>query len=186
MESASVAVNNFLYGSKKSTPAAVPADPPQEAAPLTAAPSKKAGAEDTTVDEHVAPAVEHETKIEEHEQREKTVIDKERHQDHYHTTVQPLKDEEVLPTQHESAQAATQYREIEHDDDKIKAKVEAREKGFKDTHKQGATVEKHVDEATEVGEHVHHHLHETIQPVIEKSQSPSHCFMRLDLLTTLI
>lgn len=168
MDSASVAVNNFLYGSKKSAAPEVAAEP-TDSASLTG-PRRKNGNEDTTVDEKVAPAVEHVRKHVEHEEREKVVVDKERHQDHYHTTIQPLKDQEVLPTKHENKTAPTEYREVEHDDEKIKQKVQAREKGFKDTVKEDPTVEKHVDEQTEVGEHVHHHLHETIQPVIEKGQ----------------
>lgn len=133
--------------------------------------SSQAGQENTTVSEEVKPAVEHETVTKQHETREQTAIEKERHQDHYHTTVQPLKDREVLPTQEDHEQAPTQYKEVQHEGGAdIEGKVAARNAGFEDSTTQGATEETKTtaDEAVVSGEHVHHHLHETVQPVIEK------------------
>ncbi|KAK6408552.1 hypothetical protein LTR95_018419, partial [Oleoguttula sp. CCFEE 5521] len=197
MESASIAINNFLYGSKESTssepttPAAALTDASaptetmtsiESSAPaekstltqpldealadpeLTTATSKDAGTTDTTVDQDVAPAVEHEHKTKIHEEREQKVIEKERHQDHYHTTVQPLKDSETLPETHKTETEATQYKEIEHDDTAaVKARLDKQKSEFKDT-KEVNEVEQKVKEKTVEGEHVHHHLHETIQP----------------------
>ena len=125
--------------------------------------------ENTTVTEEVAPAVEHETVKKQHETQEQTVIDKEKHQDHYHTTIQPLKDQEVLPTQENEVVAEREFKDVDHRDGGVRAKVQGREAGFEDTR---------VEEKSEVrtqapmveGEHVHHHLHETIQPVIEKGE----------------
>nr|OQO29900.1 hypothetical protein B0A51_03496 [Rachicladosporium sp. CCFEE 5018] len=201
MESASIAINNFLYGSKDSsssepqapvtaltnasapteTMTSVESSAPAEKSPLaqtaakapsdpelTTVTSKQAGTTDTTVDQEVAPAVEHEHKTKIHEEREQKVIEKERHQDHYHTTVQPLKDSETLPEKHKTETEATQYKEVEHDDSAaVKAKLDQQQAGFKDT-KEVNEVEQKVKEKTVEGEHVHHHLHETIQPVIEK------------------
>jgi hypothetical protein len=42
---------------------------------------------DTTVDSEVAPAVEHTHVKKQHETREQTFVEKEKHQDHYHTIV---------------------------------------------------------------------------------------------------
>ncbi len=125
-----------------------------------------------SVDKEVAPAVEHETVTKEHEEREKTVIDKERHQDHYHTTIQPALDREVLPEQHNYEDTETQVKHVEHDDGAVKAKADDRNANFENTTAEGETIERKAVEPTAVaGEEVHHHLHETIQPVIEKRKS---------------
>lgn len=125
----------------------------------------------TTVEKDVAPAVEHETVQERHEHKEQEVIEKERHQDHYHTTVVPAKDREVLPEQHQYEETETQVKHVEHDDGGVAAKADDRNADFENTSRQKETVEKVTQEPTAVaGEHVHHHLHETIQPVIEKGE----------------
>lgn len=122
-----------------------------------------------TKEEEVVPAVEHETIKREHETREEAVIDKERHQHHYHTTVQPLEDREVLPTQHDQEQAAPEVYEYDHGDGgDTKGQVDARNAGFQSTSEEGQTYETTTKQETVAGEQVHHHLHETIQPVIEK------------------
>jgi len=51
----------------------------------------------------------------------------------------------------------------------VKAKVAADAAGFKSTHDE-ETHETKTKEPTITGESVHHHLHETIQPVIEKER----------------
>merc|ERR1711939_654592 len=123
---------------------------------------------DTTVDAKVNPAVEHTHVKKAHETREQTFVEKEKHQDHYHTTVQPLKDSEVLPEKHDYEQ-------------------ESREKAANDTAGYQRSIdekkfESSTKEPTIVDEHVHHHLHETIQPVIEKEVlDPSVTHKRVDV-----
>jgi hypothetical protein len=124
---------------------------------------------DTTVDSDVAPAVEHTHVKKQHETREQTFVEKEKHQDHYHTTVQPLKDSEVLPEKHDHTQD-TEHRSINYDDGAAKAKAEADRTGFESTSEQ-EQFESKTQEPTQGEEHVHHHLHETVQPVIEKGES---------------
>ena len=134
----------------------------------TVAPAVVKDPVETSVVEEVAPKVEHETVVKEHEEKEKTVVDKERHQDHYHTTVVPAQAQEVLPEEHRYEDTATEVKKFQHDDGAAKNQSEARKTGFQDTKEEMKTNQKTV-EATEVGsEQVHHHLHETIQPVIEK------------------
>jgi len=117
----------------------------------------------------VNPAVEHETIKKEHETVEDVVIDKEKHQHHYQTTVQPLEDREVLPTQHEHEQVATEVREFDNDDAKaVPAQVEARNAEFEDQTVEGKTFETTTQTEKVANDEVQHHLHETIQPVIEK------------------
>jgi hypothetical protein len=135
----------------------------------TTSPTPKVGEDvDETVDVEVAPAVEHAHVKKEHETREQTHVEKEVHKDHYHTTVQPLKDTEVLPEKHDYSQE-TKKKVVNNDDNAAKAKAEADRAGFKST-KDEKQFESRVQEPTQVEEHVHHHLHETIQPVIEKGK----------------
>ncbi|EYB30284.1 hypothetical protein FG05_07713 [Fusarium graminearum] len=123
--------------------------------------------DDATVHkEKVAPVLHEDVKSHQHEKVD-TEIDHEIHQDHYHTTVQPVKDKNVLPTKHVYKENEFE-EEIDHrnNEAKIKAKEEAAkihdEKNVHDT-----TKSKEYVPAKEQ-EHVHHHLHETIQPVIER------------------
>ncbi|KAK5121493.1 hypothetical protein LTR85_005326 [Meristemomyces frigidus] len=129
--------------------------------------AKVAAEADTTVEKDVAPAVEHETVTEDHKEEETTVIEKEKHQDHYHTTVQPLKDREVLPEQHDYEESSKE-RNINRDTGDAKAQNEAQLAQFQNTSQQAATKESKTKEAVVGGDHIHHHYHETIQPVIEK------------------
>ena len=127
----------------------------------------KARQENTTVGERVAPLVELETVAKHHEEKKHTVIDKKRK--HYKTTVQPLKDREVLPEEHKHEQTVTEVRELDHDSDgDVKGEVDARNVQFKDTTQEVATLEKSTKGPVVTGEYVHHHLHGTVQPIIEK------------------
>lgn len=129
----------------------------------------KDGKHDTTVHETVNPAVtnEHVTKTQ-HEDVT-TAVDREVHQDHYHTSVQPIKDREVLPEQHSHQMAGVETRNLKHgSDDHIKQRLAAEAAQFKDTRSVGETQRSASANATIAGEHVHHHVHESIQPVIQK------------------
>jgi len=135
----------------------------------------KAGKHDTTVHETVAPAVTKETIAQEQREHVTTAVDKEVHQDHYHTSVQPIKDAETLPEQHHHRMVPVEERQFEHGNDADVKDRLAREAGqFRDeqTRVEGA----HMTNAapTLAGEHVHHHVHETIQPVVEKQTIEPH------------
>jgi len=129
----------------------------------------KDGKHDTTVHETVNPAVtnEHVTRTQ-HEDAQR-VIDREVHQDHYHTSVQPVKDREVLPEQHTHNQAAVENREIKHGDDShIRQRLEQEQGQFRSTREVGDVRTTQSQGRDVVGEHIHHHVHENIQPVIQK------------------
>ncbi|KAK3174518.1 hypothetical protein OEA41_001764 [Lepraria neglecta] len=129
----------------------------------------KAGHHDTTVHEKVAPAVVNENITKVRHEEAQTAIDREVHQDHYHTSVQPVKDREVLPEQHSHNIIPVEHREHQHGDaEAIKARLEQERLQFKNTRTQGATQESHSVAPVIAGEHVHHHVHETIQPVVNK------------------
>ena len=90
-----------------------------------------------------------------------TAIDREVHQDHYHTSVQPVKDREVLPEQHSHRMAAVEQRELHHGDSgAIKARVEQESSQFQNTRTEAGTKETHSVAPAIAGEHVHHHVHE--------------------------
>jgi len=129
----------------------------------------KDGKHDTTVHETVNPAVtnEHVTKTR-HEQAT-TAIDREVHQDHHHTSVQPVQDKQVLPEQHEHNLAGVQHKEVHHgNNDHVSQRLEAERAQFKDTREVGETQHTASANPTVAGEHVHHHVHENIQPVIQR------------------
>ncbi|KAF6230979.1 hypothetical protein HO173_010887 [Letharia columbiana] len=130
---------------------------------------QKAGHHDTTVHEKVAPAVVNEQVIKQRHEEAQTAIDREVHQDHYHTSVQPVKDREILPEQHHHRMAAVEERELQHgDSNAIKARLEEERMQFQNTRTEAGTKETHSVAPVIAGEHVHHHVHETIQPVIQK------------------
>lgn len=125
-----------------------------------------------SIDSETQPAVEHAHVKEKHEEKIQHVVDKETHQDHYHTTVQPLKAKEVEAEEHNYKEAKTQERSFNHEDaNKTEAKLADQKAQFESTVDNGATTESKTVEPTATSqEHIHHHLHETIQPVIEKGQ----------------
>ncbi|KAL1304068.1 hypothetical protein AAFC00_000503 [Neodothiora populina] len=135
----------------------------------------KSGHHDTTVHEKVAPGVTHETINRQNHENVQTAIDKEIHQDHYHTSVQPVVDREVLPEQHHHKLGAVEHRQFEHGNDReVAERLKAEAAQFHDKTIQG--TERHTQSVapTLAGEHIHHHVHETIQPVVQKETIEPH------------
>lgn len=125
--------------------------------------------DDKTVHKKEAPVVEHETvKPSQHKEVE-TVVDKEVHQDHFHRTIQPMKDKEVLPTKHTYKEKDVEQKEFDHRDDAAAKKDEVEGSKIKDERNVDATKYSEEHSLTDKGEHIHHHIHETIQPVINKT-----------------
>lgn len=129
----------------------------------------QSGHNDTTVHESVEGAVKHEVvKPTEHEDVN-TAVNKEIHQDHYHHTVQPIHDKEILPEQHQHRVANVQHRDYDHrNHENTKKALAAESEKFKDERVVQNTTHTQSRAPTVQGEHVHHHVHETIQPVIHK------------------
>lgn len=129
----------------------------------------KDGKHDTTVHERVNPAVVNENVTKTKHEEAQTAIDREVHQDHHHTSVQPVLDREVLPEEHSHRMAGVEHRNIKHgNDDSIKERLAAEQAQFKNTRTVGETQHTASAGAAVAGEHVHHHVHETIQPVVQK------------------
>lgn len=129
----------------------------------------RSGHHDTSVHETVAPAVQHETVKPHQHENINTAVDKEVHQDHYHRTVQPVHDREVLPETHEAKLGGVQHREFDHrDHDTTKRNLVQDQQQFQDKRTVEGTTSSRSVAPTVGGEHVHHHIHETIQPVVHK------------------
>jgi len=129
----------------------------------------KDGKHDTTVHESINPAVQNEHVTKTRHENAQTVVDREVHQDHHHTSVQPIHDREVLPEQHTHNMAGVEHRNIKHGNDShVKDRLAAEAAQFKNNKTVGET--QHTSSAAPVvaGEHVHHHVHENIQPVVQK------------------
>lgn len=123
----------------------------------------------TDVDEFVNPAVTSET-VKPHRHEETTeAVDREVHQDHYHTTVQPIQHREVIPEKHTHNLAPQVNREFKHDNEQETQRRVASELGqFQNTQQIHQTTHSAQAAPAVTGEHVHHHVHETVQPVIHK------------------
>lgn len=124
------------------------------------------------------PAVEHEEVQREVREKEYTAVDRERHQEHYQTKVQPIQDREVLPEQHHHVEEASEEKVFNHGDNQEaeeRLEAEAEELGVHENTRVVAPT--HTTQAKgEVieSEHIHHHIHENIQPVIEKETIEPH------------
>nr|POE51801.1 hypothetical protein CFP56_26008 [Quercus suber] len=135
----------------------------------------KSGSHDTTVHEKVAPAVTHETVNRTQHENVQTALDKEVHQDHYHTSVQPVQDSEVLGEQHHHNVIPVEHRSFEHgNSEDVKTRLAAEAAQFNDGVER--VKGEHTSSVSPVvaGEHVHHHVHETIQPVVNKQTIEPH------------
>jgi hypothetical protein len=129
----------------------------------------KDGKHDTTVHESVNPAVTQERVNRTQHENATKAVDREVHQDHHHTSIQPVQDREVLPEQHTHNMAGVEHREIKHGDDShIKDRLASEQQQFKNTREVGDVHRTSSVGETVAGEHVHHHVHENIQPVVQK------------------
>ena len=97
------------------------------------------------------------------------VVDREVHQEHYHTTEQPVKHAEVLPETHHHREVPVETREFQHGrGDDTKRALADQQAGYQSTHTRVEGEKTRSTDGTVAGEHVHHHVNETIQPVVHK------------------
>ncbi len=116
------------------------------------------GHHDTTVDERAQPAVKHEEIQPIRHEEVQTAIKREVDQDHYHTTIQPIKDREVLPEKHSHQMAGVQTKEFEHAKPQdIKARLDAEAAQFRDTSTTRNTQTTQAVAPTVEAEIIHHH-----------------------------
>jgi len=135
----------------------------------------KAGHHDTTVHERVAPGVTNETVAPMQKEERQIATDREVHQDHYHTSVQPVKHREVLPEQHHHNLVPVEHRTHDHRDTQdTESRLHQNATQFKNQSMRTETQHNATAAPTVTGEHVHHHVHETIQPVVHKETIEPH------------
>jgi len=129
----------------------------------------RSGKHDTAVDETVAPAVVSEKVQPTRHENLTTAVDREIHQDHYHTTVQPISHQEVKPEVHTHNMLPVQHKKFEHgDESKTREFLEKEAAKFKNEVETLETKFTSMTAPIVEGEHVHHHVHERVQPVINK------------------
>ncbi|KAM7184776.1 hypothetical protein V8F20_012070 [Naviculisporaceae sp. PSN 640] len=133
------------------------------------------GHHDTTTTQQAAPAVTHETVKPTRHEEVTTAVNKEVHQDHHHRVVQPVQDREVLPEQHHHNAANVVHREFDHRDNAATERALKAEAAQLRDKRAVAETETTQSRAPVVqGETVHHHVHETVQPVIQKETIQPH------------
>merc|ERR1712144_94363 len=112
----------------------------------------KDGKHDTTVHETVNPAVTQENVTRTQHENVTTAVDR-----------------EVLPEQHNHQMAGVETRNLKHgSDEHVKERLAAEQAQFKNARTVGDTQHTSSANPTIAGEHVHHHVHENIQPVVQK------------------
>ncbi|BFZ62610.1 hypothetical protein YB2330_003711 [Saitoella coloradoensis] len=123
----------------------------------------------TDVSELVQPAVVHETVQQSEREVITEAIDKERHVQHYQQRVQPIADRQVEAEVHVQNVVPVTERRMEADMAPEAARaLEAQQAAFHDERTVLPTQRTQVNAGAVATEHVHHHVHETIQPVIER------------------
>ncbi|RFU33994.1 hypothetical protein B7463_g2391, partial [Scytalidium lignicola] len=129
----------------------------------------KDGRHDTTVFEVINPAARRESITRKEMEETQTIVDREFHQDHYHISVQPITDIEVLPEEHVDRLTEVEHRHFGHaNTDAVRKRLEADRSQFRDIRTTGETTHTTTTLPMITGEHVHHHIHEVIQPILQK------------------
>ena len=127
------------------------------------------GKHKTTIDQDIRGAVTQEEVRPHHHENITTAVDKEVHQDHHQTRIQPVTAKETLPEKHTHKVLPVEHKTVEHGnarDDTHRLQQDAAK--FKDTSATAQTTHSQSVAPTIAGERVHHHVHEHIQPVIQK------------------
>ncbi|TWU72824.1 hypothetical protein ED733_001339 [Metarhizium rileyi] len=127
------------------------------------------GKHKTTVDEDVRkPVTEEHVYPEQHEELV-TAVDREVHQDHHQTVIQPIKAKETLPDKHTYNTVPVEHKTVEHRDKNDVASALQRDAA---NYVNSSTTHdtEYTTKAAPIieGEHTEHHVHHHIQPVIEK------------------
>lgn len=92
-------------------------------------------------------------------------------QEHYHTSIQNIVDQQTLPEERTYNVKNVTERVFDHGDGRPIDKGPR----FQDERIVNETRHEHTVLPTVVGEHVHHHIHERIQPIIQRGLSMCFC-----------
>jgi hypothetical protein len=127
------------------------------------------GKHNTTVDEDVRSSVTDEHVYPHQHEEVMTGLDKEIHQHHHHTVVQPIKVTEKHAEKHTHHSLPVEHKVFNHENEQ-----ELRDTLAQDMSKYKSNLVTHETTNSSsaapvaVSEHVHHHVHEHIQPVVQK------------------
>lgn len=127
------------------------------------------GQRKTIVDQDYRQAITEEHVRPQQHEEVTTAVDKEIHQDHHQTIIQPIHASETLPQTHTHNAVAVEHKSFEHDNAKdTRAMLDEDIARYRDSSVTHDTT--HTQSAVPLisGEHVHHHLHQHVQPVIHK------------------
>ncbi|KAL9529315.1 hypothetical protein SMMN14_07396 [Sphaerulina musiva] len=135
------------------------------------------GHHDTTVHETVAPAVTHELVTRTEHRNLTRAVDREIHQDHYHTSVQPITQEERSEEQNHNVVQDVEEQNFEYGDPEDTSRRLAELDAEYQNSREEVIAESTTTELPTIeGLHVHHHVHERIQPVIDKRTYETHIY----------
>merc|ERR1712227_201023 len=129
----------------------------------------KDGKHKTTVDQDVNAAVtEEHVKPTQHE-NVTTAVDREVHQDHHQTRVQPVLAKETLPETSSHNVAPVMHKEFDHGNaQEVRSKLDKERANFASTSTTHDTTHTTTMAPAVTGERIHHHVHEHIQPVVHE------------------
>ncbi|KAF3158249.1 hypothetical protein TWF751_001722 [Orbilia oligospora] len=126
------------------------------------------------IEQETKPAVLHERVLERQHETVTHAVDREIHQHHHQIHVQPIQDKVVEVEQHHHNVIPIEHRNRHHGKDReIEAALATEHGKFKDE-REILPVETTNSTSLVVGEHVHHHIHDYIQPVIERERVVPH------------
>jgi len=126
------------------------------------------------IEQETKPAVVHERIAEQKHEDVTTAVDREIHQHHHQIHVQPIKDQVVNTEQHHHNVIPIEHREHHHRKDEEVARVLETEHGKFRDEREVLPTQTTQSAQTVVGEHVHHHIHDVIQPVVERETIQPH------------
>ncbi|KAI5468145.1 allergen [Mariannaea sp. PMI_226] len=104
-----------------------------------------------------------------------TAIDKEIHQDHHQTIIQPYKTQETLPEKHTHNARPVENKTFHHGNETdLQETLNRDATKYKDTTVTHDTTHSTTTEPALVSEHTYHHVHHHLQPVIQKETVQPH------------
>jgi len=125
------------------------------------------------IDQETKPAVVHERVAQKQHEDITTAIDREVHQHHHQIHVQPIQDQVVLEEKHHHNIIPIEHKQHHHGKTAEVEQTLLSQGKFRDE-REVMPVESTSGSTTVVGEHVHHHIHDIIQPVVERETIQPH------------
>lgn len=126
------------------------------------------------IEQETKPAVVHERVAQTQHESVTQAVDREIHQHHHQIHVQPIQDRVVEPEKHHHNVIPIEHREHTHGKAaEIEAALAAQTQKFR-SEREVLPVQTTQATNVVVGEHVHHHIHDVIQPVVERETIQPH------------